>query len=613
MNEIAASPTAADQQRVGRSDVFTSESRELVNADAPGARLLSLNVGMPRDVRWRGELIHTGIWKTPVEGPRLVTRLNVDGDGQGDPIGHGGVNRAVFVYQIESYRYWQEQLDRDDFVYGQFGENFTVQGMADDEVCVGDRYRIGTAIFEVSQPRVTCFRLGVRMNEPRMPSLVVAHRRPGFYLRTLQEGLVQAGDRIEKLASGPEQMSVAEIDGLLYLPNRSHARLGRALNIAALSEGWRASFRDLFSRDAASAAAPTPLAWPGLRALRVDVIEPESETIASIHLRPEDRERVAPPLPGQFLTLRLRPEGSTTTLTRSYSLSGPPSSEEYRISVKREPDGAASEFLHAGLRIGDVIQAGAPRGSFVLQDGDRPVVLVSAGVGATPVLAMLHALAGDGASRPVWWVHASRNASQRPFAGEVDDLLTALADGHRLVCFSAPSAPDRLGVDFDAGERLTAEMMQRYGVPFDADFYVCGPGGFMHDVSAGLTALGAAPERLHSEIFGPSEALTPGLVGGTPKPAPHSPPGTPATGDTVSFARSNLSVAWDPSFGSILEFAEACDVPVRWACRTGVCHTCQTGLVDGAVAYDPDPLEAPDAGTALICCARPAGELVLDL
>ena len=156
----------------------------------PAGRLLSVNVGMPRDVEWEGRTVHTAIWKDPVEGRRMVRRLNVDGDGQGDLNGHGGVNRAVFVYQIESHRYWQKFLGRDDFTYGQFGENFTVEGLGDDEVCIGDRYRIGSALFEVSQPRVTCYRVGIRMAEPQMPSLLVAHHRPGFYFRVLEEGEV---------------------------------------------------------------------------------------------------------------------------------------------------------------------------------------------------------------------------------------------------------------------------------------------------------------------------------------------------------------------------------------------------------------------------------------
>ena len=162
----------------------------------PAGTLLSVNVGMPKDVSWQGKTVFTGVFKNPVSGPRRVRKLNVDGDGQGDLAGHGGEQRAVFVYQIESYRYWEHELGRTDFDYGQFGENFTVEGLSDAEVCIGDRYRIGTAVFEVTQPRVTCYRVGIRMNDPRIPALLVSHRRPGFYFRVLEEGEVQAGDDI---------------------------------------------------------------------------------------------------------------------------------------------------------------------------------------------------------------------------------------------------------------------------------------------------------------------------------------------------------------------------------------------------------------------------------
>jgi MOSC domain-containing protein YiiM len=181
-------------------------------------RLLSLNVGLPRDVAWRGKTVHTAIWKAPVPGRRMVRRLNIDGDGQGDLASHGGEHRAVLVYQIASYRYWQGRLGRSDFVFGQFGENFTVEGLADSEVCIGDRYRIGGAVFEVTQPRVTCYRVGIRMNEPQMAALLVAHGKPGFYLRVLEEGEVEAGDEIAKIAGAPEHLTVSEANALLYMP-----------------------------------------------------------------------------------------------------------------------------------------------------------------------------------------------------------------------------------------------------------------------------------------------------------------------------------------------------------------------------------------------------------
>src|SRR5262244_3978242 len=225
------------------------------------ARLLSVNVGLPRDIMWQGRTVHTAIWKAPVEGPRMVRRFNIDGDGQGDLAGHGGEHRAVFVYQIDSYRYWQNKLGRNDFTYGQFGENFTVDGLSDREVCIGDRYRIGNAVFEVTQPRVTCYRVGIRMNEPRMPALLVSHGRPGFYFRVLQEGEVGAGDNIVKLADGSERITVAEIDALLYLPGHSRQQMERALRIPALSQGWQASFQVML-RETSSGKAMS--ANPGL-------------------------------------------------------------------------------------------------------------------------------------------------------------------------------------------------------------------------------------------------------------------------------------------------------------------------------------------------------------
>src|SRR5215470_5740311 len=215
------------------------------------ARLLSVNVGLPRDIEWSGRTVHTGIWKNPVPGRCRVRRLNLDGDGQGDTAGHGGEQRAVFVYQLESYRHWEQQLNRADFVHGNFGENFTIEGLPDDSVCIGDRFRIGTALFEITQPRVTCYRVGIRTNEPRMAALLTSSGRPGFYFRVLEEGAVDAGDEIVKAGEAKERMTVAEINALLYSPNHPHDSLERALRIEALSSGWRSSFEALLQSQTA--------------------------------------------------------------------------------------------------------------------------------------------------------------------------------------------------------------------------------------------------------------------------------------------------------------------------------------------------------------------------
>ena len=585
------------------------------------ARLVSVNVGLPRDVAWREKTVHTAVWKASVPGPRMVRRLNIDGDGQGDLAGHGGEHRAVLVYQTNSYRYWQSQLHRDDFTYGQFGENFTVDGLSDQEVCIGDRYRVGGALFEVTQPRVTCYRVGIRMNEPRMAALLVAHGRPGFYLRVLEEGEVEAGDEIVLVAAGPERVSVAEIDALLYKPGHPRDQLRRALRIPALSAGWRASLQALLEQQRGGATAgnaglaPTSgrlPAWAGLRPLRVAHKIRESGNVISLVLEPVDGHPLAAPLPGQFVVLRLKPASGAPALTRSYSVSGEPSTEHYRVSVKREPGGAAGTYIDEKLQVGDVVDASAPRGNFALSSGEGAVVLLSAGIGATPVLAMLHALAAGASPREVWWLHGARNRREHPFAEEVRALLGTLPHGHSHVRYSSPDPEDRPGLDFDARGRLDVRALQELGVPHDADFYVCGPPAFMSSLTAGLAGWGVAASRIHTEIFGSGPSTTPGIAA-SPRRPPHLPPGPPGAGPLVSFARSGLEVRWRPDFQSLLELAEACDVPVRWSCRTGVCHTCETGLVLGTVCYAPDPIDAPSDGNVLICCSRPRGDLVVDL
>ena len=586
------------------------------DAQAVGT-LLSVNVGKPKDVSWRGRTVFTGVFKDPVTGPCRVRRLNLDGDGQGDLAGHGGEQRAVFVYQIDSYRYWEGELGRSDFVYGQFGENFTVDGLSDPEVSIGDRYRIGTAVFEVTQPRVTCYRVGLRMNDPRIPALLVSHRRPGFYFRVLEEGEVEAGDTILKVTSGPEQMSVAEVDGLLYLPGHQRQELLRALRIPALSPGWQASFRGLLdgepgSGNAGLIAASPPPAWPGFRRLAVTGIDRESDAVISIRLADPAGAELPPARPGQYLTVRVQPDAAQRPVLRNYSLSGTPGASAYRITVKREHDGIASGYLHTRLRVGDELEIGAPRGTFILDDSEAPVLLISVGIGATPVLAMLHVLAAKDSERAVWWLHGARSSRDHAFAAEVRSLLASLPNVHVHVCYSRPGPDDHEGRDYDGAGRLSASVLTELDPPHDAQAYLCGPVPFMDEASATLAAMGIDAACIHTEPFGPAPGLTPGIAA-APTRAPHPPGGEPGTGPTVEFARSDLAIPWSSDYGSLLELAEACDVPVRWSCRTGVCHNCETTLIAGALDYDPDPVEPPADGSALICCSQPREDVVLDL
>ncbi len=583
-------------------------------------RLLSVNVGLPRDVTWNGKTVRTSVWKSPVDGRRMARTLDIDGDAQGDLAGHGGEHRAVFVYQMDSYQYWERLLGRNDFTFGQFGENFTVEGLPDNEVCIGDRYRIGGAEFEVTQPRVTCYRVGIRMNEPRMAALLVAHHRPGFYFRVLQEGEGGAGDDIVRITDGPERISVADVDALLYLPGHSPEQLERALRIPALSKGWQSSFQAMLQQDlspkttvgnpglAYEEQAP---AWPGFRQMRVANINKESDSVTSFILSPIDGQ----PLPlfeaGQFVVLRLLVDSGKSPVLRSYSLSDLPAADHFRISVKSELNGIGSSFLCNRARAGDVLDVSAPRGSFTLRPGENPVVLLSAGVGATPVMSMLHSLAAESSQREVWWIYGARNRVDHPFAEESRSLLKQLSRGRGYIVYSRPAAIDQVGVDFDAPGHIDAALLERIGVPRNGDFYLCGPSSFLQNMRDALRNWGALAGNVHTEIFGSLEAITPGMA--QVVHTPHLPQGPYGSGPPVSFARSGITAAWDPKFGSLLELAEACDVPVRWSCRTGVCHTCMTGLIGGSITYNPEPLERPAPGNVLVCCSQPNAGVTLDL
>jgi ferredoxin-NADP reductase/MOSC domain-containing protein YiiM len=555
----------------------------------------------------------------------MVRKLDIDGDAQADLAGHGGEQRAVFVYQMDSYHYWESFLGRNDFTLGQFGENFTVEGLPDNEVCIGDRYRIGGAEFEVTQPRVTCYRVGIRMNEPRMPALLVAHHRPGFYFRVLQEGEVGAGDEIVKISDGPEQISVAEVDALLYLPGQTREQLERVLRIPALSKGWQDSFRamlqqDLVQRDLSStttvgnpglANEEQPPAWPGFRQMRVAQIRKESDNVTSLVLEPTEGQLLPLCQAGQFVVLRLLVDPGKPPALRSYSLSDLPAADHFRISVKSELNGIGSSFLCNRSRAGDLLDVSAPRGSFILRPGESPVVLLSAGVGATPVMSMLHSLAAERSQREIWWIYGARNRVEHPFAEESRSLLKQLSRGRGYVVYSRPTAIDQVGADFDAPGHIDTALLERIGVSQGSDFYLCGPTSFLENMRDGLRNWGVLSENVHTEVFGTLESITPGMA--QVAHTPHLPQGAPGSGPAVSFARSGITAAWDSKFASLLELAEACDVPVRWSCRIGVCHTCMTGLVDGSITYNPEPLERPAPGNVLVCCSQPNASVTLDL
>ncbi|MEB4207799.1 MOSC and FAD-binding oxidoreductase domain-containing protein [Mycobacterium sp. 94-17] len=568
-------------------------------------RLVSVNVGTPKSVQWRDKTVYTGIYKTPVEGPVMVRRLNIDGDGQGDLAGHGGEQRAVMVYQNESYDFWKTYLGRDDLRPGHFGENFTVTGLTDDDVCIGDRYRIGDAEFEVTQPRVTCYRVGIGLEEPDMPNLLVSQHRPGFYFRVITEGHVRVGDEIVRTRRGRHELSVAAVDALLYLPDRDIETLRKAIDVPALSPGWQQSFYELLAvHDGAASPVAPPIGaepgWKGFRSLRVSQTRRESSQVLSIRLEADDHSPLPPALPGQYLTVKVPGAGEPAPM-RSYSLSDDSSAGSYRISVKREDQGVVSRWLHAHIQPGSVIAAAAPRGDFYLIEDSDPVVLFSAGIGATPVLAMLHALSAAESRRDIWWLHTTRNRESQAFAEEVTALIDSLPHATQQVFYT------------EAQGRLCRESIAALGLPSNATVYLCGPTQFMTEMRRDLAGVGLDPARIHSELFGALPAINPGVVEAGARMPPHLPVGPSGTGPAITFARSGLTVSWSLRYRSILDLAEACDVPTRFSCRSGVCHVCVTGIVAGTATYVQQPLDPPSDGSVLICSAAPETDVVLDL
>jgi ferredoxin-NADP reductase len=349
----------------------------------------------------------------------------------------------------------------------------------------------------------------------------------------------------------------------------------------------------------------------------VDRIERETAFVVSVYMRALDKVALPAAQPGQFIVIRMRPMDGQPAIVRNYSLSGAPGEGSYRISVKRETKGAGSTFIHTRLKAGDSIEVSAPRGNFTLQQGEGPLALLGAGIGVTPLLAMLHELRLQRSARAVWWVYGARNRDDHPFAEEAHRLLMELPDCKRYIAYSSPNPGDKIGDNFDFAGHLDVAALERLGIPRESDFYLCGPSGFLDAFQAGLRGWGVDGQRIHSETFGPGEALAPGVIGergiderGKRSKTPRLPQGT---GPQVIFVRSGVTASWDHEFSSLLELAEAFDIPVRWSCRTGVCHTCESSLVGGEVDYDPEPVDPPGPGNVLICCSRPKADVQLDL
>ena len=377
-----------------------------------------------------------------------VRRLNIDGDDQADRRVHGvGFDMAIYFYHFEHYAFWASELGRDGFPYGQFGENLTVEGLSEDTVRVGDTFRIGGTLMQVTQPRIPCYKLTMRMEAGHdFPARFQESGRMGFYCRVLEEGDVEAGDPIEVVDRDEGAVSIAEFIRVYLYESHEPASLKRVLASQHLSEPWREYLEKMLKK-----AEPVqgPEGWEGFRPFIVDRKVPESETITSFYLRPEDGEPLPPYMPGQFLTFRLNVPGHSTPIMRTYSLSDSPKHKDYyRVTIKRLlppadppglPPGLSSNYFHDHVQAGTRLCVKAPRGKFYLDPSDTtPVVLLSGGVGLTPMVSMLNAIVESDSKRPVWYVHGTRDGREHAMGPHIRRMAVENANVHVHVNYSQP-------------------------------------------------------------------------------------------------------------------------------------------------------------------------------
>ena len=588
-----------------------------VAAAFSSAKIVSINVSESKEIMHNNKSVMTGIFKTPVEGQVLLRRLNLEGDGQADLWGHGGAFRAVYVYSVENYDYWRRELGRDAFSYGQFGENFTVEGMLDDDIHIGDVFQIGGALVEVSQPRIPCYKLAIKMGIDNFQNRFLESGRVGFYFRVLEEGEVSVGDTFQLVSRDPNGMSVREISDLLFFNTEDLEGTRKALFIPALAHGWKGSFVERLAKADVSTETAK-----GFRNFVIQQKQAESETITSFYLVPTDGAPLAPYLPGQFLTFELTIPGQPKPVMRTYSLSDSPGHDYYRVSIKRQPSphdqpdllpGLASNYFHDHVDVGTILRVGPPRGRFHLDlESNRTVVLLSGGVGLTPLISMMNAIVESGSGRRVWFIHGTRNGREHAMGAHVRRLAQENDNVNLHIRYSAPTPNDALARDYHSQGHIDIALLKQLLPLDDYEFYLCGPPSFMKSLYCGLLSLGLVESRIHYEFFGPGSAL---LEEAEPcGQAPIRSAQDELSGECeVTFARSGVTAPWDPNCETILDLAEHQGLSPPYSCRSGICRTCMCKLVEGEVEYLEEPLSAPDPGCVLLCVSRPKTKLVVEV
>jgi MOSC domain-containing protein YiiM/ferredoxin-NADP reductase len=557
----------------------------------------SLNVGEPRLATYRGMSFRTGIFKEPTDRPLTLKTLNFIGDGQADLSAHGGIDKAVYCYPIEHYDFWRREIGRAAMPMGQFGENVTTEGVLESQLRIGDILQMGTAIVQVSEPRIPCYKLVMRMDAGGDFAVrFIAANRTGFYCRVLHEGGVKRSDALTLLESDASSPTVSEVIAATQFADRDPVRLRRIRRARGISVKWQSRIRRMID---AEVRRQTETTGTRSNSFLVDDVVPETPDVLSIWLRPVDGAQAVSALPGQYLRIAW-----TDGLTRTYSLSAVEAGRRYRITAKlmRDARGAlgCGSARIADLKVGDVIGVDRPRGNFHPDvDDDTPLVFAGAGIGVTPIMAMIEHVTRNG-RRNVFAAFGMRRPAEHPLMSELMRLVGERQGLAVTLAYSQHGQPLQ-GLPAPKRGRLTAADLLPYAAAPLAEVFLCGPGDFIREMHDGLVGAGVNSQCIRYEAFGPSTLL----------PA-RSAEVDPATTFTVSFTRSNMEAIWSPSSGTLLNLAEAAGVSPPFGCRSGACGLCRTAIFEGRVSY-VEPIEEPDSGFLFPCCAIPQTDCRLDL
>ncbi len=576
-------------------------------------KVISVNVGLPRTVQWKGKAVSTGIFKTPVSGRIHLRTLNFEGDRQADLSAHGGPDKAAYAYPPEHYAYWRRELPDMTLPWGMFGENLTTEGLQEDTLRIGARFRIGSAEIVVTQPRLPCFKLGPRFGRDDMVRRLLASGHQGVYFKVATEGEVAADDPIVVVDWAEDSVPISEVTQLYARDKDDLEGLRRIVGVAALPTDWQDYFEEQIRQMSARGRprrAQTP-AWAGFRPFTLREKVRESDDVASFHLVPKDGQSLPPYLPGQYLTVRVSIPGMERPVVRSYSLSDVPRDDHYRLTIKRiasrsensqSASGLVSTYFHDRLAVGDCIEAKAPTGTFTIDvtQHDRPVVLIGGGIGLTPLVSMVNSIVAADSPRETWLLYGVRNDREHIMRTYLEAVTRVHPNIHLHIFYSQPSREiddpsTHAGyIDLGAIQRL---------IPTNAyDFYVCGPPPMMDSVTRDLEAWGVPADRVRTEAFGPT----------TIKRSVRGPTTQPNCGIEVTFARSGVTALWRQCASPLLELAEEHSVAIDFGCRAGSCGTCVTRLLFGSVRYLHQP-NAPLQGDEMLpCIAVPSEPLSLD-